>query len=188
MDLLLLRSPAIPLGSPFFFFFSDIAGVHHSFSSPSSAFPSCISWVHHYSSSAFPSYIFGVHHSSSSSAFPSYISGAHHSSSPFSSSSSSSTTTTTTTTSSSSTFPSDISGVHLFLLLRSSAISLGFTILLLLLLSSPAIYLGFTILLRRSPAKYLGFTVLLRSSAKSVDSPFFFGVPQLYLWGSPFFF
>ena len=62
---------------------------------------------------------------------------------------------------SSSAFPSYISRVHHSSSSAFSAISLGFTILLLLL-PSPAISLGFTILL------------LLRF--------------QLYLWGSPFFF
>ena len=56
---------------------------------------------------------------------------------------------------------------------------LKFCELLLLLLRSPAISLGFTIPL-----------LLLRSPTMSLGSPFyfFFCVPQLYLWGSPFYF
>ena len=128
-----------------------------------------------------PSYISGVHHSSSSAAFPatslrftilllllrfqlylwgspfffclpSYISSVHDSSSAFPAIS--------------------LRFTILLLLLRSPAISVGFTILLLLLLRSPAISLGFTFLL-----------LLLRSPARSLGSPFFFFcVPQVYLW------
>ena len=155
---LLLHSPAVSLGSPFFFF-------------SSSAFPQLYLWGHHSSSSlllhspaisqgftillllffCIPQlYLWGspFFFYSSSSAFPSYISGftilllffcipqLYLWGSPF-------------FFFSSSAFPSYISGVH-----HSSSS---------LLLHSPAIPLGFT-------------TLLL----------ILFCVPQLYMWGSPF--
>ena len=105
--LLLLPSPAISLG---FTILLLLRSQLYLWGSPFFFFfvPSYISGVHHSSSSAFPSYISGVHHSSSSS-FPSYISGVHHSSS--------------------SSFPAISLGFTILLLLRSPARSLWFTML-----------------------------------------------------------
>ena len=139
-------------------------------SSSSSAFPSYISGVHH-SSSAFPCFISGVRHSSSSSAFLSYISGVHHSSS--------------------SAFPSYISGVHHSSSSSAfSAISLGFTILLLLLRFS-AISLGVHHSSSSAFPSYI--SGVHHSSSSSAFSAISLGFTillllhsQLYLWGLPF--
>ena len=133
--LLLLRSPAIPLGFTFFFF----------------CVPQLYLWGSPSSSSAFPSYISGFHlllllrSPAISLGFTFFfffcVPQLYLWVSP----------------SSSSAFPSYISGFHLLLLLRSPAISLRFTFFfcvpryisglhLLLLLRSPALSLGFTIL------------------------------------------
>ena len=97
---------------------------------------------------------------------------------------------------SSSAFPSCISGVHLLLLLRSTAVSLGspssssafpscISEIHLLLLRSPAVSLRFTFFFC-VPQLYLSGSPLLRSPAVSLGFTFFFFcVPQLYLWGSP---
>ena len=127
----------------------------------------------------FPSFISGVHHSSSSSVFPRYISAVHQSSS-------------------SSAFPAiSLRFTFLLLLLHSPAISLRFTILLLLLLlhsqpylwGSPFFFFSFFCIpsyiseVHHSssssafPAIFLGFTFLLLLLHS-----------QLCLWGSPFFF
>ena len=115
---------------------------------------------------------------------------------------------------SSSAFPGSISGVHLFLLLRFPAISLGFTILL----CSPATFLGFTFFVSQlylwgSPSLFLssisGLTFCIlncisgvhqssssafpayHSYSSSVFPSSIFGVhllplhSQLYLWSSP---
>ena len=141
----LLRVPQLYLwGSPLFFFFF------------------CFS---------FPSYISGVHHSSSFFfSFPSYASGVHHSSSSSSLSSSS-------LSSSSSAFP---------------AISLEFTLLLLLLLRSQLYLWGspfFFFFLCVSQLYLWGSPFLFFFCLPRLDllgSPFFCCFPQLYLWGSPF--
>ena len=147
--LLLLSSQLYLWGSPFFLFF---------------CVPSYISGVHHSSSSAFPSYISRLHRSFSSSAFPAISLGftilllllLHYQLYLWGSSFS-------------FLVPSYISGVHHSPSSAFPAISLGFTILLHISgvhhsssSAFPAISLGVTILL-----------LLLRT--------------QLYLWGLPFF-